>query len=33
MGTQHASSDSKLPTAKNVACEDIDDTEDEGKNA
>lgn len=33
MGTQHASGDSKLPAAKNVACEEVDDAEDEGKNA
>lgn len=33
VGTEHAGSDSELPAAKDVACEEVDDAEDEGKNA
>lgn len=33
MGTHHAGGEPELPAAKYVACEEVDNTKDEGKNA
>lgn len=32
VGTYHAGGESKLPASEDVACEEVDDAEDEGKN-
>lgn len=33
VGTHHAGGESELPAAKDVACEEVDNAKDEGKNA